>query len=88
MKTRIHSFILNLWNNWTCLFGVAWWNPLHALEIRRSIKIDLKHPKDEPLISIIIALLFVRFEWYLGKDFLLIEGEKDENSTIWGQGGN
>ena len=77
MKVNSHICVLELWNKWTCVFGFAWWNPLHAVEIRRSIKIDCKHLKDEPLISIVVALFFVRFEWYFGKKFITIEGEKE-----------
>ena len=59
---------ISLFNNWYCSFGLCWWSPLEALELRRSIKIERGL---NPFISIIISLLCVKLEYYL------IKGEKE-----------
>ena len=79
MKIKSHICLVDLWGGWSCIFGVSWWNPLHVLEFRRSIKIDRMHLPDKPFISIVVSLLFIRFEWYLGENSMyLTEREEEE----------
>lgn len=47
-----------------CL-SLSYWNPLDELELRRSLKISRYYNKEIPFISVVIALLFIKMEWYL-----------------------
>ena len=79
MRINARAWLLEFPNGWSCIFGIGWWNPFHGIEIRRSFKIDFTHSEDKPLISIVVAFLFLRFEWYLGKSLMyLTEDEEDE----------
>ena len=42
-----------------------YWNPLDKLEVRRSIGINRLCNQSTPFISVVVAFLFVKFEWYL-----------------------
>ena len=60
-------------HTWWATFGdhvefnvtLSYWNPLDTLEIRRSITIERFYCADVPFISVVIALLFIKMEWYL-----------------------
>ena len=41
------------------------WNPLDTIEVRRSIKLTRFSNQEIPFISVIIAFLCVKMEWYL-----------------------
>lgn len=44
---------------------LSYWNPLDELEVRRSLRINRLCGQSSPFISVIIALLCVKMEWYL-----------------------
>ena len=78
MITNSYIWLFDLWKDWSCIFGFSWWNPLHAIELRRSIKVDRMHPVDKPFISVVISFLFIRFEWYLGKNLMYLTEDEEE----------
>ena len=44
---------------------LSFWNPLDEIEFRRSIGINRLCNQSSPFISIVIALICVKMEWYL-----------------------
>ena len=58
---------------WWATFGdhvefsltLSYWNPLDTFEFRRSIAIERFHCAEIPFVSVVIALWFVKMEWYL-----------------------
>lgn len=62
---REHTWWVTFGEHIKLVLTLSYWNPLDTLELRRSLKIERLCSSAVPVVSIVIALLFVKMEWYL-----------------------
>lgn len=60
-----YTWWVNFGKNIRAAVSLSWWSPIDKFEIRRSLKIERFHNNEIPFISVVFAVWFVKFEWYL-----------------------
>ena len=60
-----HAWWFTIEDKLRCCINLSCWNPIDKFEFRRSLEVKRFYNIEIPFISVVLAIWFIKFEWYL-----------------------